>query len=174
MSEELNEDICKERVFEHIYNKYVQDLQSFLFYKYGDKSNPNDLAQEAFIKLWDNCKDVSLSKAKSFLYRVANNMALNVVKHEKVVLKYNQAHKKDYTNESPEFLLEKDQFLKQYQSILENLKEEQRVAFLLSKVEGKKHREIAQIMGVTQKVVEYRIYTAFNTLKEKLEGFKIK
>lgn len=174
MAKELNENICKEKVFEHIYNKYAQDLQSFLFYKYGDKSNPSDLTQEAFIKLWDNCKNVSLSKAKSFLYKVVNNMALNIIKHEKVVLKYRQEHKNNYTNESPEFLLEENQFLEQYKRVLENLKEEQRVAFLLSKVEGKKHKEIAEILEVSQKVVEYRIYTAFNTLKEELEGFKIK
>ena len=33
--------------------------------------------------------------------------------------------------------------------------------------------EIAEILGVTQKVVEYRIYTAFNILRRELDGFKI-
>ncbi|MGB5428168.1 RNA polymerase sigma factor, partial [Eudoraea sp.] len=50
---------------------------------------------------------------------------------------------------------------------------EQRVAFMLNKVEGKKHEEIAEMLGITRKVVEYRIYTAFNILKKDLEGFKI-
>ena len=58
--------------------------------------------------------------------------------------------------------------------MLGNLNEEQRVAFLLNKVEGKKHSEIAELLGVTQKVVEYRIYSAFNILKKEFEGFKIK
>ena len=44
----------------------------------------------------------------------------------------------------------------------------------MNKVEGKKQKEIAELLGVTQKVVEYRIYTAFNILKEGLENFKIK
>ncbi len=174
MAKELHKDICKEKVFEFIYNKYIKDLQSFLFYKYGDTSNPVDMAQDAFVKLWNNCNSVSSSKAKSYLYTVANNMALNAVKHEKVVLKYKQENKKNYTNETPEFLLEEEQFLQQYKSVLEGLKEEYRVAFLLNKVEGKKHSEIAELLGITQKVVEYRIYTAFKTLKKELKGFKIK
>jgi RNA polymerase sigma-70 factor (ECF subfamily) len=61
-----------------------------------------------------------------------------------------------------------------YQKVLTKLSEEQRVAFLLNKVEGKKHEEIAQQLGVTRKVVEYRIYSAFNILKNELENFYIK
>ncbi|MBT8265059.1 MAG: RNA polymerase subunit sigma-70, partial [Bacteroidia bacterium] len=51
---------------------------------------------------------------------------------------------------------------------------EQRVAFLMNKVDGKKHNEIAEYLGVTRKVVEYRIYSAFKALKEDLEDFNIK
>ncbi len=174
MPKELNDHICEDKVFERVYNKYSQDLFNFLYYKYGSQINPNDVAQDAFIKLWDNCKKVSLSKAKSFLFTVANNLMLNELKHQKVVLKYQKEKPKHYTNESPEFILEKEQFLQHYQKALENLNEEQRIAFLLNKVEGKKHSEIAELLGVTQKVVEYRIYSAFNTLKKELEGFKIK
>jgi RNA polymerase sigma-70 factor (ECF subfamily) len=44
----------------------------------------------------------------------------------------------------------------------------------MSKAEGKKHAEISELLGVTQKVVEYRIYSAFKILKTELEGFKLK
>jgi RNA polymerase sigma factor (sigma-70 family) len=170
----LKESICKESVFERIYNKYSQDLHDFLYYKYGEQFNPSDKTQEAFIKLWKNCKNVSISKAKSFLFTVANNMALNDIKHHKVVLKYRKMAPVVHTNETPEFILEHDQFLEQYRKVLEGLTEEQRVAFLLNKVEGKKHSEIAEILGVTQKVVEYRIYSAFGVLRKELDGFKLK
>jgi RNA polymerase sigma-70 factor (ECF subfamily) len=171
---ELEESICKATVFERIYNTFAKDLHDYLYYKYGERFDPRDKTQEAFIKLWDNCKKVPINKVKSFLFTVANNMVLNDIKHEKVVLRYKQLSPKRYNNETPEFLLEKEQFLERYQNVLENLSEEQRTAFLLSKVEGKKHSEIAELLGVTQKVVEYRIYTAFGILREKLDGFKIK
>jgi RNA polymerase sigma factor (sigma-70 family) len=174
LPKELNENICEDAVFERIYNKYSKDLHDFLYYKYGKQFNPRDKAQEAFIKLWDNCKKVTLSKAKSFLFTVGSNMMLNEIKHQKIVLQYQQVSPKHYTNETPEFIMEKKQFLDNYKKVLSTLTEEQRVAFLLNKVEGKKHTEIAELLGVTKKVVEYRIYTAFGKLKEELEGFKIK
>ena len=62
--------------------------------------------------------------------------------------------------------MEENEFLKAYKKVLSKLSEEQRVAFLLNKVEGKKHGEIAEYLGVTKKVVEYRIYSAFAILKK--------
>lgn len=174
MPTNLHKDVCDKHVFSKVYERYSDDLHNFLYYKYGEQLNPRDKAQEAFIKLWENCKKVSLEKVKSYLFTVGNNLMLNEVKHQKVVLRFQKSKPKDYTYETPEFLLEKEQFLTQYQNAISNLSEEQRVAFMLSKIEGKKHAEIAEFLGVTQKVVEYRIYSAFAQLKKELKGFKIK
>lgn len=174
MPKHLSENICEETVFARVYSKYSDDIHNFLYYKYGAQFNPRDKAQEAFIKLWDNCKQVTYTKAKSFLFTVANNMILNEIKHQKVVLNHQKLKPKHYTNETPEFVLEQEQYLEKYNKVLASLKEEQRVAFLMSKVEGKKHSEIAEMLGVTHKVVEYRIYSAFKILKKELENFKIK
>ncbi|MBT8184319.1 MAG: sigma-70 family RNA polymerase sigma factor [Eudoraea sp.] len=174
MKKDLYKNICGDTVFSGLYKKFAPDLHDYLYYKYGEKLNPGDKVQEAFIKLWENCKKVTLEKAKSYLYTVANNMMLNEVKHQKVVLKYQAVKPNDRTIESPEYLMEKEEYFKKYQKVLSMLTEEQRTAFLLNKAEGKKHEEIAQMLGVTRKVVEYRIYTAFNILKSELEGFKIK
>ena len=173
MEKDLNDNICNELVFERVYNKYSKDLHDFLYYKYGEQFNPNDKAQDAFIKLWDNCKKVTFEKTKSFLFTIANNMVLNDIKHQKVVLRHQQIGHKHYTNETPEFILEKEEFLDKYKKALANLNEEQRVAFLLSKADGKKHSEIAEMLGITKKVVEYRIYSAYNKLKSELKGFNI-
>ena len=149
-------------------------MHDFLYYKYGGNLNPSDRAQDAFIKLWENCDNVTMEKARSYLFTVANNAMLNEIKHQKVVLKYNNTPQKKSSQETPEFLMEKEEYYKEYQKVLSELSEEQRTAFLLNKAEGKSHAEIAEILGVTKKVVEYRIYTAFGVLKKELENFNIK
>ncbi|MGP1990923.1 RNA polymerase sigma factor [Zobellia laminariae] len=174
MKRNLHENVCEETVFGSLYTKYAKNLHDFLYYKYGDNLNPGDKAQDAFVKLWENCSKVTPDKAKSYLFTVANNMMLNETKHQKVVLKYQSVAPKGYTNENPEFILEQEQYYKKYQTALAKLSEEQRTAFMLNKAEGKKHEEIAQILGVTRKVVEYRIYSAFDQLKKELHDFKIK
>jgi len=157
--------ICKEKVFNTIYNNYAKDVHDYLYYKYGNQLDINDIVQDAFIKLWDNCKKILPEKARAFLFKVAKNTMLNVFKHEKVILKYQATIPKNYTNESPEFILEEKQFYKKYQKALSKLTEEQRVVFTLNKIEGKKQQEIADMLNITKKVVEYRLYTAFNIIK---------
>jgi RNA polymerase sigma-70 factor (ECF subfamily) len=172
LSKDLHNNICDKTVFAKIYKTYAESLQRFLYYKFGPELQPGDKAQDAFIKLWERCGDILPSKAKSFLYTTANNMMLNAAKHRKVVLRYQKVKPMDYTNETPEFILRKEEFLVRYQKALSQLSEEQRTAFLLSKVEGKKQQEIAEMLGVTKKIVEYRIYSAFKVLKEILVEIK--
>lgn len=169
MGRSLFKNVCDERIFSNLYEKYGKDLHDFIYYKYGEQFSPSDKTQEAFIKLWENCKAVPIDSAKSFLYTVINNLTLNDIKHQKVVLNYQKKKIKTYTNENPEFILEEKQYLEKYQRALAKLSEGQRVAFLLNRVEGKRHKEIAEILNISRKAVEKRIYTALNKLREDLD-----
>jgi len=170
MVQSLNTNVCEEHVFSNIFKTLSKDVNNFLRYKYGDNLNPKDKVQEAFIKLWDNCKNVAPEKAKSFLFTTANNMMLNEVKHQKVVLRHQQVKPKHYTNENPEFLMEESEYMKKYQRALGNLTEAQREAFLMNRIEGKKHKEIAAELGISRKGVEKRIYGALEKLRKEIDG----
>ncbi len=174
MREKKNvENICKEEVFSRIFSSLSEDLHNFLYYKYGENNNPQDIVQAAFEKLWKNCKNVLPEKAKSFLYTVANNEMLNALSRKKTVLNYTLQKPKDYTHENPEYLLEEKEYHDRLQKAIEELSEEQRVTFLLNRIEGKKHQEIADMLGISRKAVEKRIYTALKILREKVETDKI-
>jgi len=170
MSKQLHENICNETLFSKLFTKYSKDLHNFLYYKFGDHFNPKDKVQEAFIKLWENCGKVSPDKAKSYLYTVANNLMLNEAAHHKVVLKYQQHKPKEHTNESPEFLMQENEYMQKLQTAISNLTEAERVAFLLNRVDGKKHKEIAELLGIGTKAVEKRIYGALKKLRKEIDG----
>ncbi len=172
MPKDLNENVCDDEIFAGIYKKLSKDLLGFLYYKFNGRADCNDKMQEAFIKLWDNCRTVSPSKAKAFLFKVASNMMLNELKHEKVVLRYAKQKPKDINIETPQYLLEEEEFLKKYQAALATLTENQRVAFLLFKADGKSQKEIAEMLGVTRRVVESRIFNAYKKLRSSMDEFK--
>ncbi|WP_340110959.1 RNA polymerase sigma factor [Maribellus mangrovi] len=167
------ENVCNEKVFKDLFMTYSKDLHDFLYYKFGENNAPQDIVQVAFEKLWQNCDKVTPEKAKSYLFTVANNEMLNSISRKKTVLSYRQQNTKDYTNESPEFLLEEKEYNDRLQKAIEELSEDQRVTFLLNRIEGKKHQEIADMLGISRKAVEKRIYTALKVLKEKVELKKI-
>jgi RNA polymerase sigma-70 factor (ECF subfamily) len=170
MPKDLNDHICDETRFASVFSKHAKDLHDFLYYKFGDHFNPKDKVQEAFVKLWENCAKVKPSKAKSYLFTIGNNLMLNEAAHQKVVLRYQQMGHKSHTNENPEYLMEEAQYNEKLQNAIANLSDAQRTAFLLNRIEGKKHREIAELLDISTKAVEKRIYGALKKLREEIEG----
>ncbi|WP_092446845.1 RNA polymerase sigma factor [Winogradskyella sediminis] len=169
MSKPLQDNICESQLFERFYKKHAKNLHDFLYYKYGDQLNPQDKVQEAFIKLWQNCSKVVPNKAKSYLFTTANNLMLNAYAHQKVVLKHHKQPLKTSTNETPEFLLEEKEYHQKLQVALSKLTEAQRVAFLMNRVEGKRFKEIAELLDISVKGVEKRIYGALKKLREDID-----
>lgn len=166
MDQPLFKNVCDEQVFSQLYKRWSTDLHNYIYYKFGEKVNPEDKVQEAFIKLWQNCKETPPEKAKSFLFTIVNNLSLNEIKHQKVVLKFQEKKPKEHTNITPEFVMEEKEYLKKFQGALAKLSEGQRTAFLLNRVEGKRHKEIAEMLGISRKAVEKRIYTALDKLRK--------
>ena len=144
-----------------------------MYYKFGNEEKANDVSQEAFIKLWENCEEVPKEKAKSYLYTIANNASLNHIAHQKVVLEYaKNANSMQHTSESPEFILEESEFKDKLKRAIENLTETQRTAFLLHRIDGKKYSEIAEMLEISVKAVEKRISGALVSLRKEIENFR--
>jgi RNA polymerase sigma-70 factor (ECF subfamily) len=163
-------ETCNEVVFSAFFKKNAKLLRNFLFYKYGNKDQAEDLVQEAFIKLWQNCASVPIDKAKSYLYTIANNSSLNEIKHQKVVLQYeNNFTGLDKTNENPEYILEEKEFKTKLLKAIENLNETQRIAFLMHRIDGKKYSEIAEELNISVKAVEKRIHLALVELRKTID-----
>ena len=162
-------NVCEEKTFDAIYRTHASSLRNFIFFKCGDNDRSYDIVQEAFIKLWENCGKVAPIKAKSYLYTVANNLFLNQVAHQKVVFTYANQYKPEKEGQTPQFLLEEKEFGEKLQRAISGLTEIQRVAFLMSRVEGKKYREIAEILGISEKATSKRIHDALEALRKTIE-----
>ncbi len=173
METPLNTGLCKETVFSGFFKNHARSLRNFLIYKFGNEQYAEDITQETFIKLWKNCADVPEEKAKSYLYTIANNAALNEVAHEKVKLNYRKNHSKnDRSDENPEFLFEEQQFKDKLLLAIQNLHETQRTAFLMHRIDGKKYAEIAEALNISVKAVEKRIHLALLELRKEFEHFR--
>lgn len=160
--------LCKTKVFERVFNQHAPSLYNFIYYKCGDADVSNDIVQEAFVKLWENCKKVLFLKAKSFVYTVAKNLFLNLNEHQKVRLKYHDDNEEKINNQNPEYLMQESEFRDQLNQAIADLPEKQRVVFLLNRIDGKKYAEIAEMLNISVKAVEKRMHKALLVLREKI------
>ncbi len=163
--------ICNEQVFDQFFKSHAKLLRNYLYYKFGDMDQAEDLVQDSFIKLWNNCSKVSLDKAKSYVYTIATNLGISSTRHQKVKFKYQNyvtQHTTDSTNESPEFIILEKEYLEKLKSAIADLSERQREVFLLSRIEKKTYKEIAELSNVSVKAIEKLMHKALVSLRKKI------
>ncbi|UCE68977.1 MAG: sigma-70 family RNA polymerase sigma factor [Flavobacteriaceae bacterium] len=163
------DNVCDDHIYSQLFRTHSKTVFNYIYYKFGDEEKARDAVQEAFVKLWENCAKVTPEKAKAFVYTVANNLYLNVIKAEKVRLK----HRKEggtTTRQDPEFLMEEQEFKKKLEDALTDLPGNQRTTFLLNRIDGKTYAQIAELEGVSVKAIEKRMHQALKSLREKIDG----
>ena len=161
-------NICNSKTFEFVYNTYAKDIRRFLFFKTQDIAVAEDILQDTFVKLWENCKKVDPDKVKSYLYKIANNKFINEKKHEKVVKNFEKQNKKSDTNESPEFIMLEKEFIEKLERTIASLPEKQKEVFLLNRIEKKKYKEISEMLNISVKAVEKRMHLALLVMRKEI------
>lgn len=161
--------LCSESVFNSIFLEYASNLHNFLFGKCNSQEQAEDLVQEAFLRLWKNCKKVSLEKAKGYVFAISNNLLINKWKQKKVVDKYFESKGSTTLNSSdekdPSSLLIEIESKEKIEGLIAQLPEKQRLALLL-RLEGLSYKEIANLNDVSVKAIEKRIHKAISSLKK--------
>ncbi|MET1259049.1 sigma-70 family RNA polymerase sigma factor [Flagellimonas sp. DF-77] len=163
---ESEKSVCEKRVFDRLFDLHAETLRNYLYYQSGNLPQAEDLVQEAFIKLWNNCKKVVFEKARGFLFAVAKNAFYNQVEHQKVVLKYAKRPQRSVEHETPEYQLEEKEYRETLESAIAALPEGQREVFLMNRIDGMTYKEIAAFLEVSQKAVEKRMHKALVKLRK--------
>ena len=155
--------------FKRLYNDWGQALFRFIYHKIGDKAQAEDLVQDLFVKVWEKLDEIKDDQATNYLFTMAKNSLINRANHEKVVDKYTSQLKVVTNVETPAYQLEYSEYQKEVQAAIDSLSEGQKEVFLLSRIEGLKYREIAELLNISQKAVEKRMNLALIHLKDKLQ-----
>ncbi|MEO0288556.1 MAG: RNA polymerase sigma factor [candidate division WOR-3 bacterium] len=170
--EQLIDEFLKgdESSFKILFERYSQKVFMLVFSYTKDYEDSKDITQDIFLKVYTGLKDFKKkSKFSTWIYRISVNHAISFLrknKKEKNLVSFDQINETDIENYDEE-KIEYDKKLAE--RLLFELPENQRIAFILSQKEGKKYKEIAEILNVSEKAVESLIYRARENLREKLE-----
>ena len=75
------------RIFVELYNEYFDDIRRYIYYRSGDEQLAADIAQDTFVKLYQN-KKLKKEHIKSLLYKIANQSFLDYLRRKKVSTDY--------------------------------------------------------------------------------------
>ena len=150
-----------------IYDAHFDDLRRYLIYRSGDLDLSGDIAQNVFMKVWTKKIEIASGNIKSLLFKMATDEFISHIRRKKVEKDYIKSIDLRLIRESDnnDDLLEKKVL---FQKALNQLPEKQKTALLMNKMQGLTHKEIAEILNLSQKAIEKRIRLAMETLKQNL------
>jgi RNA polymerase sigma-70 factor (ECF subfamily) len=145
-----------------IVDNHADGVYRFILSNIRDEFKAQDIVQDSFEKLWINHESVDFQKAKSFLFRIAYNRMIDVIRHEKKMTASD-----DITTRKEEEVLDyKQSELKEIiGKAMSKLSEIQRSVVTLRDYEGYTYQEIAQITELTEAQVKVYIFRARQHLK---------
>jgi len=134
----------------------------------GDSQIAEDAAQEAFIRAWQDLNRYKPKAAfRNWLYRIATNAAIDVLRREKEPLDIDEMQLPSM-GVSPEGSVEIVEQSVRVQKAVLGLPDASRAVLVLREYEGLSYREIGETLGIPLGTVMSRLNYARNLLREEL------
>ena len=164
-----------EGAFNFLVNKYYPRVYASLFSFTKSKEDSEDLAQQTFIKVWQQIKSFRGDSAFfTWVYRIAINLAKNYVvsssyKKQKLNTSIEYAEIDIASFENIESLLSHDESMREIERFINTMPESLKTAFTLRESEGKSYEEISIITSTPIGTVRSRIFRARESIIEYMQ-----
>ncbi len=159
--------------FEMLFKTHYKALHAYATIILKDEDDAEEIVQQLFLKFWEKRELLSVQTSlKAYLYKCIYHDSLNYLKHQKVKSKYQDftQHRMDNTYNDR---LEVTELQQQINLALNDLPEQCRTIFQMSRFEELKYREIAEALGLSIKTVENQMGKALRIMRIKLADFLV-
>lgn len=155
---------------EALYRSHQHQLVGRLTKIVKCKETATEIVQESYLILSQTAQSQPIQYPGGFLFRIATNLAFNHLKHRKVVESYAQHTINTVSEETPsaEHVASQHQSLEMFCQMIEELPPRCRDAFILYKIHGMNHKEIAAELGISPSGVEKHIMKGLSLCRQKL------
>jgi RNA polymerase sigma-70 factor, ECF subfamily len=182
LDQPFQQDRYDEKTFKKVFDKYYHGLLRFALSYVADESVAENIVQETFITLWEK-RDVldQHPNIKAFLVVIVKNKCINHLEMTRNRMRI-EHHLKDislrekdidlYTLQSldPQELF-RDEVERLLEAAIDELPEQTKKVFLLSRYEGLSNKEIASRLTITEKGVEFHMTKVLKFLRIRLKDY---
>lgn len=173
--------IGDEETYISLFREYYVALCSYARRYVGRKDVAEEIVSDTFLKIWENKETLRINTSiKSYLFQaVCNNSLyyLRKLKKDLVLDDFFQSTESEnigfalVAEDIDEQSLTMDNIHSKIVEAVNLLPEQQQRAFRLKRFEGKKNKEVAEIMGLSIKTVEMHLSKATLNLQKALKNY---
>ncbi|MBS3954569.1 MAG: RNA polymerase sigma factor [Methylomicrobium sp.] len=158
-----------------LFLNYAKEMGTFISLRWPREDDVCDIVQESFLRLSLLPQPQSINNPRAFLFQTATNIVID--KHRKQVSRkhYDESDQLSETtvessNAGPDRLYAAQQSLSLFKKWLGELPELQRHAFILYRVEGYPHPEIAKRLGISIRTSERYVNLALQHISARMSN----
>lgn len=167
--------IYDDAAFEQLFKAHYKALHVYVNTMIRDEEMAEEIVQNRFMKFWEKRELLDIqTSVKAYLYKCVHNDTLNFLKHEKVKIRHqNFTMHSTVESEPASHRVELNELASRIHGAMEDLPEQCRLIFHMSRFEELKYREIADQLGLSIKTVETQMGKALRILRLKLVDFLV-
>lgn len=156
-------------------DSYYRELVKYLTSMLGDRHLASDVAHDAYLRVLERARQDAIEQPRAFLYRTAINLSID--EHRRNLVRRNEPlevleQEEGPRAHSPQSSFYQAQRLDMVERALDELPAICRDAFLLRKLEGMTHPEIAERLGISKGMVEKHIVNAMKHCRIRIQEWE--
>ncbi len=160
--------------FEDIYNLHWRKVYAVCLFHVKDDELAQDFVQDIFKSLWERRHNLELDgEYENYLVRAAKLKVFEYFRNEEIRRKHKENIKLSTTfiSNTTEDHIYVSELTKKISAVTGSLPPQCNRVFNLSRYKGLSNREIAGMLSITEKAVEYHITKALGILRKNLKEF---
>lgn len=159
--------------YELLFSRYYSSLCAYANFFVHDMDMCENIVQDLMLWLWENHAELHVNESLSrYLFTATRNRCLKHISHDMVERRvFDELHKRLHSQfESPDFYMVKELQVR-IRAAVDMLPDSYREAFELHRFCGKTYAEIAKMLDVSPKTVDYRISQSLKLLRNYLKDY---
>ena len=157
------------RKFRSLVKSHEHRVYTLAVYLLRDRSEAEDVAQESFLKLWNNMDQVDHERAGAWLNKVTRNACLDRLRKRRPQTEVSDYHLGTDQVQEPGAALEQNQLGTWLRNAIGDLKEPYRSLVVLRDVQQNSYRDVAQTLELSMDQVKVYLHRARRQLRDNLE-----
>ena len=154
---------------------YYRELVCFLNAKLGNRQVAEDVVHDAYLRVLERSSDTPIKQPRAFLYRTALNLVID--DHRRNALRQVESlevldSEERFAPCSPHTSHDQGQRLEMLERALDELPAACRDSFLLRKLEGLSHVQIAERLSISRSLVEKHIVNAMKHCRVRMREWE--